>query len=339
LPPVDENETSGNFRNNANSSDKEAKRKARRANIAAQLPTAERLLAEGEISSEHLDALGKALDESSVDEVEASGLIQLAVKLPADLLEKRVREWIKTRTSRKQAAERQKQRRKARRGLVFDGDNDMTVLHAEFDPVIGARVRSTLETECNRRYHASGGRDTANDPNRLTPEQRMADVIADLILGNSADAESETSSRARPPVRTQMLVTATVNQHGGLDTSLLNGTPLPDEIRDQIACEAELTGIVFNQDGAVIWAGQSTRLATDAQWRALIARDGGCIACDAAPSRCEAHHVEPWRPPAGPSDIDNLALVCHRHHKQIHESGWKLLPDGSGGQRWRLAPP
>jgi hypothetical protein len=32
----------------------------------------------------------------------------------------------------------------------------------------------------------------------------------------------------------------------------------------------------------------------------------------------------------GPTDLDNLALVCRAHHRAVHEDGWRLVrgPDG-----------
>ena len=39
--------------------------------------------------------------------------------------------------------------------------------------------------------------------------------------------------------------------------------------------------------------------------------------CTTPPSLCEAHHVT-WWSRGGPTTLDNLALLCHRHHTQIH---------------------
>jgi hypothetical protein len=35
--------------------------------------------------------------------------------------------------------------------------------------------------------------------------------------------------------------------------------------------------------------------------------------------------------PLGPTDLDNLVLVCYWHHKLVHEHRWvvKLVPDGN----------
>jgi hypothetical protein len=51
--------------------------------------------------------------------------------------------------------------------------------------------------------------------------------------------------------------------------------------------------------------------------------------CSRPGSWCEAHHVVPWTR-GGPTNPNNLLLLCSRHHVQVHEGRWQLLlhPDG-----------
>jgi hypothetical protein len=51
---------------------------------------------------------------------------------------------------------------------------------------------------------------------------------------------------------------------------------------------------------------------------------------------CEAHHVVHWID-HGPTDLDNLVLVCWRCHRNIHDHHWQPIraPDG----RWTLRSP
>jgi hypothetical protein len=77
--------------------------------------------------------------------------------------------------------------------------------------------------------------------------------------------------------------------------------------------------------------GRSTRVVTPAQRSALAVRDGGCVfpGCSRPLAWCEAHHLWHWLD-GGPTDLDNLALVCRAHHRAVHEGGWRLIrgPDG-----------
>jgi hypothetical protein len=73
--------------------------------------------------------------------------------------------------------------------------------------------------------------------------------------------------------------------------------------------------------------GRTARTATRSQRRALAARDGGCIipGCEVPAESCQAHHVTDWAA-GGPSDINNLALLCWTHHRQVDLSMWTIQP-------------
>jgi hypothetical protein len=77
--------------------------------------------------------------------------------------------------------------------------------------------------------------------------------------------------------------------------------------------------------------GRTTRVVQPAQRHALAVRDRGCVfpGCDRPLSWCDAHHLWHWVD-GGPTDLDNLALLCRAHHRTVHEGGWQLTrgPDG-----------
>ena len=108
--------------------------------------------------------------------------------------------------------------------------------------------------------------------------------------------------------------------------------PIPRSELERLACDAELFGLLFSGKGEPLWHGRAKRSVTDAQRRALIARDGGCVLCAEEPARCEAHHITPWaKPNNGPTDIDNLALLCGACHRRLHNHKRVLTrnPDGA----------
>ena len=77
---------------------------------------------------------------------------------------------------------------------------------------------------------------------------------------------------------------------------------------------------------AAAWSsgwGCTPRLATPGQTVALIARDGGCSfpGCDRPPEWCERHHIRAWSD-GGPTDLDNLTLLCAYHHHTFAGRGW-----------------
>jgi len=97
---------------------------------------------------------------------------------------------------------------------------------------------------------------------------------------------------------------------------------------------AELAPALGGIPREVLAAGRSTRLVTPGQRAALNARDRGCVlpGCDRPPEWCEAHHLIEWID-GGPTDLDNLVLVCRRHHTMLHERGQHLVRERTGGFR------
>ncbi len=313
-------------------SQKEADRRAGRAATLTKLPTAVDALAEGRLSSEHIEALGRAVEATSPEAVEGSGLVEKACRRPADLHARDTRDWIRRQQTNTDIERAHRRRYAARRLSMFENDDGMFVLHGEFDPATGEKLRSAISAEANRLFHIDGGRGSASEAR--TPEQRRADAITGLLTHSGA------SGKARPtaPVRNQMLLMARLQGGEVTDGQLIDGSPLPAAVVERLACGSDLFAAILSEAGDPLWIGRQARLATDGQWRALIVRDGGCVVCDAHPSRCEAHHIVPWQPPGcGPTDIDNLALICSHHHHLVHDLGFRFVPTGDGG--WSLQPP
>ena len=71
--------------------------------------------------------------------------------------------------------------------------------------------------------------------------------------------------------------------------------------------------------------GFASRTVTGRQFRALVVRDRGCIVkgCRRRLAQCAAHHVKHWAD-GGPTDLDNLVLLCHQHHHDHHDRGMDL---------------
>ena len=100
------------------------------------------------------------------------------------------------------------------------------------------------------------------------------------------------------------------------------------------ACDADIYGLIFSSDGLPLHHGRKTRTVSPQQWRVLVARDRGCVICGIRPDWCQAHHIKPWLR-GGRTDIDNLALVCHGHHRWIHDNNITLQRGPNG---WRAPP-
>ncbi|MEC3954060.1 DUF222 domain-containing protein [Nocardia sp. CDC153] len=85
---------------------------------------------------------------------------------------------------------------------------------------------------------------------------------------------------------------------------------------------------ILDKDEIPLYLAHGERLASSGQRLALIARDRGCThpGCDVPASMCAAHHVIDWAK-GGPTDLNNLALVCDHHHAMVNDSehGWQTV--------------
>jgi hypothetical protein len=68
---------------------------------------------------------------------------------------------------------------------------------------------------------------------------------------------------------------------------------------------------------------------------ALIARDAGCSfpGCTHPPQWCDRHHILDWIL-GGPTDLDNLTLLCRYHHTHFQQKGWTCQINSDGLPEW-----
>ncbi len=107
------------------------------------------------------------------------------------------------------------------------------------------------------------------------------------------------------------------------------GQRLTDGELARIMCGASVQ-MLIHQDGVPLWLGGEVRSASRHQRRALRFRAGvtGCEFPGCTQTRyVDAHHVRFYRH-GGPTDLDNLVLLCGYHHRQIHDHGWTITTSG-----------
>ena len=231
------------------------------------------------------------------------------------------------------------ERQRARRSLkVFDGTGGMVVLHAELDQIAGDRVKVALGAMSNKMLVD----DIAFDPVR-TFEQRNADALVALITQQPADApNSEADGQCGGGVRPQKTVLVVTADYDAIESrltaaGLIDGTPIGlDEIR-RLACDADIVPMIFSADGQPLYVGQAQRAPAKAQKLALYRRDRGCVGCGIRPQACDVHHIIPWEH-NGPTNIDNLVLLCPSCHRKAHKLGYPVEQDDQTG-RFILHPP
>jgi hypothetical protein len=136
-----------------------------------------------------------------------------------------------------------------------------------------------------------------------------------------------------------MLVTITEEAlRSGLGTAQLPdcGSEIPASIARMLAADAEIIPVVLGGRSQPLDLGLGRRFFSQAQRRAMVIRDGGCVGpgCDAPPSWCDGAHIRPAG--TGPTDLDNGVLLCWRCHLLHDVQRWRL---DRIDHRWWWTPP
>jgi hypothetical protein len=197
-------------------------------------------------------------------------------------------------------------------------------------------------------------------------EHLNALALADLARGCLDGALLGTKHAQRPHVTLTVHVDDLAHGIGGtLHLPGIGEALLPPASVARILCDADLTPVITRptdcREGGrsgsgglaevirergreVLHVGRAHRSAPPRLRKALEVRDQHCAApgCRIDPSRCEAHHVHEWENGGG-TDLDNMVLLCTRHHHAVHEGRMSIRhrPEHPPGHpdHWQLAPP
>jgi Domain of unknown function (DUF222)/HNH endonuclease len=157
-------------------------------------------------------------------------------------------------------------------------------------------------------------------------EHRYADALVELCAHrlDAGQVPATASQRSHLQVTTTV---ATLRDLRGAPAGELEFAGLvAARTVQRLGCDATITRVLVDAPSQVIDVGRSERVVPAATRRALNARDGGCRwpGCQRPPSWTSAHHVVHWSH-HGPTDRDNLVLLCRHHHWCVHEGGWTLV--------------
>src|SRR6059058_1348632 len=210
----------------------------------------------------------------------------------------------------KKYAEEQNEQQFSHHLSLSTAESGHLLINGVLHPVGGAAVRTVLEPLARK----SGEHD-----DRLLP-QRYGDALVELASGG------------RPA---NIQVTATIETLKGLagaaGAEMEFSLPISSASLQRMACDCSVTRVLLSQESLVIDIGRSKRVISGAARKALAARDGHCRwpGCERPASWCDGHHVIQWID-GGSTDLDNLVLLCRRHHRMVHEGGWQLIKTADG---------
>jgi hypothetical protein len=304
-------------------SNADAKKRTRRATVLEQVPTLDKALAQGTINADHADAFAGVLEtvtdtakQGLVDQ--SPELVDAATTMQPDTFRRHLTRAVDRiqRDDGLKRAERQHKNTKVRKWI--DRSTGMYHLNGEFDPELGARLFTALETEIETRRH--GAKDLPLDQ-RPSNDRIAADSLVDLVTSGLNQLH---------PNRPELSVlidyqTLRDGLHRNSTAETAEGIDLAPETIRRLACDANIIPIVLNGPSQKLDVGRANRTAKPTQRKALRALHDTCAiaGCDTRFDFCHIHHITHWIN-GGTTNLNNLAPLCNKHHHQIHEGQWTI---------------
>jgi len=200
---------------------------------------------------------------------------------------------------------------------ILDGRRELS---GSFDPEGGALIETALRLAATP--------DLDSEPPR-TPAHRRADALVDVCRRFLDHQQHRRGGRHRPHLN--IITTLHDLEHRG-QGRLLDGSILDHTTVQRLFCDAGIHRVVTDGRSSILDYGTTTRTVPANLYNTLVIRDRHCRfpGCDRPPHWTEAHHIR-WITHGGATSLDNLTLVCTRHHHLLHSPGWhaKLLPDNT----------
>jgi hypothetical protein len=312
----------------------EAKRDAGVARSLADMPSTRHALEAGEVSLSAARVLAKIrqVDPVAFRDDEAQLVEAARIHSMGDL--HRVAAYWRQQIERQQLADGEdavRTRRALRASVTFMG---MVRLDGDLDPETGETLLTALGAVLDAEARSRDEHD------RRTPAQRRADALGEVcrqwldvadrpLVGGErphvavlVDADSLATADADEPTRVPHPPIAGARpQRGsvGVISELGHVGPVPAGLTRRLACDASVMRVVMAADSEPLDVGRRSAIVPPSMRRAVIARDRHCRfpSCDRPPAWCDAHHVLHWAD-GGATSVENLLLLCRRHHRMIH---------------------
>ena len=224
----------------------------------------------------------------------------------------------------------------------------MGAMFGRWDPATAASVENAVDLIADEMWRALHPDRNPTRHEATSLKWRRADAVVEIarrvldgrLAANAAadtdgeadgEGESVGSGRAKRGRHAQALVSVVVDHRtlagerpiNGI-CELFDGTPLAPDTARRLACDAAIVPMILGPNGEVLNQGRRIYLPTMPQRHALWIRDRHCRfpGCRRPAKWTNAHHIVAF--PNGPTDLDNLLLLCDKHHHLIHEGQWQL---------------
>jgi Domain of unknown function (DUF222)/HNH endonuclease len=302
-----------------------AREHVRVARALGTLPLLAQALARGELSYAKVRALTRVATPETEERLLAVGRAGTA-----DHVERIVRGW---RRVDRQAEAREAALQHASRALHVYPDADGTViLRGRLTPEVGALLLQALAAAREALHQQSREKEPAADPPTMVQQQADAlALLAETALHHGIDPGAP-GERYQVVIHVDAEVLADPDRPG--QSVLEDGARVPAGTSQRLACDASRVVMRHGRNGRVVEVDARTRTIPPALRRALHHRDRGCRFPGCGVRFGQGHHIRHWAQ-GGPSTLSNLALLCRRHHRAVHEEGYQLDRQPDGELRFR----
>ena len=306
---------------------REAREVVSRGLVTEAAPEMGAVLASGDTTAAHVDALGRGLKIAGAERdafmAHLPELVEASTTMTASQFDQLVKETAKSVVADDGLSTFERQKRETFFKMRTEADGCLSV-SGKFDPISASILKSKIGSVVEAMFH-SGDKEV---PVEVMPwiepnDHRQAQALIALVNGAS-ESVSDVPARAEIVVHVD-LETLQHGLHAGGTCRTALGADLPVETVRRLACEAEILPVVLDGRSVPIDVGRSKRLATVHQRRALEAIHPTCAIpdCEVIFDHCNVHHIDYWEN-GGSTDLNNMVPLCSRHHHAAHEGGWKL---------------
>jgi len=113
-----------------------------------------------------------------------------------------------------------------------------------------------------------------------------------------------------------------------------NGPGLALDTVRRLGCDGRVEVVAEDVSGVAIGIGRARRTIPGWMSRSLMRRDQGCRFPGCHYRRwVNGHHIRYWSD-GGLTHLGNLITLCPKHHRMLHEQGWRIEGDPNREVRW-----
>ena len=213
-----------------------------------------------------------------------------------------------------------------RRLHISQMSDGMYAVDGVLDPLTGASFKTALEALAKRK-----------GPEDERPHsQRMNDAVGELVDHAMGQGTLPRRHAVKPHINLTTTIEGLKNEVGAPPAELELSLPISTRTLERVSCDCTMSRVLL-ADSTVIDVGRATRVVSAPTMRALRVRDKGCRfpGCDRQVDWSSPHHIIHWAR-GGPGNLPNLVLLCHYHHRLVHEGGWQVI---KSGREFRFMPP